>query len=193
MVISDSGDNPTAGGSGDVTNFLHLIINDRELSTLDPPLVYQGFYDPEVVREAIEKGVGSSYRTSLGSKFDAKKSKPVEAVVTVKAIERSWKEANNADLALLHVNGVDVVMASKHVGCYDPEMMRILGVEPEERKVIVVKLGYLEPEIRAIAKRSMMALTTGSTDELFERLPYKNIPRPIYPLDKEFEAELELI
>jgi len=193
VVISDSGDNPTAGGSGDVTNFLHLIMEDKELSTLNPPLVYQGFYDPEVVREAIEKGVGSSYRTSLGSKFDAKKSKPVEATVTVKAIERAWKEANNADLALLHVNGVDVVVASKHVGCYDPEMMRVLGVEPEERKVIVVKLGYLEPEIRAIAKRSMMALTTGSTDELFERLPYKNLPRPIYPLDKEFEAELELI
>ncbi|MFA6774173.1 MAG: microcystinase MlrC family protease, partial [Sphaerochaeta sp.] len=54
-------------------------------------------------------------------------------------------------------------------------------------------LGYLEPEIRAIAKRSMMALTTGSSDELFERLPYKNLPRPIYPLDKEFEATLELI
>ncbi len=193
VVISDSGDNPTAGGSGDVTNFLHLILEDSELSTLDPPLVYQGFYDPAVVREAIEKGVGSSYKTSVGSKFDTKKSRPVEATVTVKAIERAWAGANNADLALLQINGVDVVVASKHVGCYDPEMMRILGVEPEERKVIVVKLGYLEPEIRAIAKRSMMALTTGSTDELFERLPYQNLPRPIYPLDKGFEAELELI
>jgi microcystin degradation protein MlrC len=193
VVISDSGDNPTAGGSGDVTNFLHLIINDTELSSLDPPLVYQGFYDPAVVREAIEKGVGSSYKTSVGSKFDTMKSRPVEVAVTVKAIERAWAGANNADLALLQINGVDVVVASKHVGCYDPEMMRTLGVEPEERKVIVVKLGYLEPEIRAIAKRSMMALTTGSTDELFERLPYTNLPRPIYPLDKGFEAELELI
>jgi len=193
VVISDSGDNPTAGGSGDVTNFLHVIINDNELSQLNPPLVYQGFYDREVVREAIEKGVGSSYQTSVGSKFDTEKSKPVEAKVTVKAIQRAWEGANGADLALLHVNGIDVVVASKHVGCYDPEMMRILGVEPTERKVIVVKLGYLEPEIRAIAKRSMMALTTGSTDELFERLPYQNLPRPIYPLDTEFEAELELI
>ena len=66
----------------------------------------------------------------------------------------------------------------------------VLGIIPEERKVIVVKLGYLEPEIRAIAKRSMMALTTGSTDELFHRLPYKKLKRPIYPLDGDFEAEL---
>ncbi len=81
--------------------------------------------------------------------------------------KKQWEGANGADLALLDVEGVDVVVASKHVGCYDPQMMRTLGAEPKERKAIVVKLGYLEPEIRAIAKRSMMALTTGSSDELF--------------------------
>ncbi|MDT3358278.1 MAG: MlrC C-terminal domain-containing protein, partial [Spirochaetota bacterium] len=193
VVISDSGDNPTAGSSGDVTNFLSLILSDPVLSKLDPPLLYQGFYDPQVVREALEKGVGASFECTLGAKFDTVKSKPVRAKATVKALKEQWEGANGADLALLDVEGVDVVVASKHVGCYDPEMMRVLGAEPKQRKAIVVKLGYLEPEIRAIAKRSMMALTTGSSDELFERLPYKNLPRPMYPLDKEFEATLELI
>ena len=193
VVISDSGDNPTAGSSGDVTNFLSLILSDPVLSKLDPPLLYQGFYDPQVVREAFEKGVGASFECLLGAKFDTVKSKPVRAKATVKALKEQWEGANGADLALLDVEGVDVVVASKHVGCYDPEMMRVLGAEPKQRKAIVVKLGYLEPEIRAIAKRSMMALTTGSSDELFERLPNKNLPRPMYPLDKEFEATLELI
>ena len=193
VVISDSGDNPTAGSSGDVTSFLSLILSDPVLSKLDPPLLYQGFYDPEVVKEAFERGVGASFDCLLGAKFDAVKSKPVKARVTVRSVKNKWEGANGADLALLDVEGVDVVVASKHVGCYDPQMMRVLGAEPKERKAIVVKLGYLEPEIRCIAKHSMMALTTGSSDELFERLPYRNLPRPIYPLDGEFEAELELI
>lgn len=193
VVISDSGDNPTAGSSGDVTNFLSLILSDAVLTALDPPLLYQGFYDPEVVKQAFEKGVGASFECLLGAKFDTVKSKPVKARVTVKALKEKWEGANKADLALLDVEGVDVVVASKHVGCYDPAMMRVLGAEPNERKAIVVKLGYLEPEIRSIAKRSMMALTTGSSDELFERLPYTNLPRPMYPLDKDFETELELI
>ena len=90
-------------------------------------------------------------------------------------------------MALLDVGGVDVVVTSKHVGCYDPEMMRALGVEPTERKVIVVKLGYLEPEIRAIAKRSMLVLTDGSTNEVFSRLHYKYLPSPMYPMDREME------
>ncbi len=193
VVISDSGDNPTAGSSGDVTNFLSLILSDPVLSKLDPPLLYQGFYAPIVIKEAFEKGVGASFDCRLGAKFDTIKSEPIQATVTVRALKEKWEGANGADLALLDVQGVDVVVASKHVGCYDPEMMRVLGAEPTTRKAIVVKLGYLEPEIRAIAKRSMMALTTGSSDELFERLPYKNLPRPMYPLDKEFETELALI
>ena len=64
-------------------------------------------------------------------------------------------------------------------------MMRALGVEPEKLKVIVVKLGYLEPEIRAIAKRSLLVLTDGSTNEIFTRLEYKELPRPMYPFDKD--------
>ena len=52
-------------------------------------------------------------------------------------------------------------------------------------RVIVVKLGYLEPEIRAIAKRSMLVLTDGSTNEIFTRLEYKELPRPMYPFDKD--------
>jgi len=193
VVISDSGDNPTAGSSQDVTNFLSLILKDRKLSALNPPLVYQGFYDPEVVRLAKKAGVGKTIETTLGAKFDTQKSKPIPIKAEVKAITEKWEPAYNSDLVLLDVAGVDVVVTSKHVGCYDPEMMRSLGVRAEDRKVIVVKLGYLEPEIRAIAKRSMMALTTGSTDELFERLPYEKLKRPIYPLDGDFEAELMLL
>ncbi len=193
VVISDSGDNPTAGGSADVTNFLSLLLADPVLSTLDPPLLYQGFYDPEVVAQAFREGVGSSFHCSLGAKFDKEKSSPIMAEATVISLKGQWEGANNADLALMEIGGIQVVVASKHVGCYDPEMMRILGAEPTLRKTIVVKLGYLEPEIRSIAKRSMMALTTGSTDELFTRLPYRELSRPIYPLDGEFEAELKLI
>jgi mlrC domain protein len=65
--------------------------------------------------------------------------------------------------------------------------MRALGVEPEHCKIIVVKLGYLEPEIRAIAKRSILVLTDGSTNEIFSRLHYTHLPSPMYPMDKDME------
>jgi microcystin degradation protein MlrC len=193
VVISDSGDNPTAGSSQDVTNFLKLILSDTRLSRLDPPLCYQGFYDPEITALAIKAGKGQVIHGMLGAKFDKKTSTPLEIQALVKEVVRHWEGAQNSDLVLLAVDGVDVVVTSSHVGCYDPEMMRVLGVVPEKCKCMVVKLGYLEPEIRTIAKRSMLALTDGSTNEIFSRLPYVNLKRPIFPLDKDFESSLPFI
>lgn len=185
VVISDSGDNPTAGSSGDVTNFLKLILKDNELTKLDPPLLYQGFYDPALCRACLEAGAGNTVSGTLGAAFDHERSTPVVIDnARVLAVKESWEGfGKRVDLALLDVSGVSVVVTSSHAGCYDPGMMRALGVEPEREKVIVVKLGYLEPELRQIARRSMMALTDGSSDEVFSRLDYKKLRRPMFPLD----------
>lgn len=186
VIISDSGDNPTAGSSQDVTNFLKLILKDKELCSLDPPLCYQAIYDPHVVLEAIEKGEGNILDVSLGAGFDKKTSTPIKAKARVISVKRDLPGFSGVSLALLDIGGIDVVVTDRHVGCYDPKMMEALGVDPSFLKVCIVKLGYLEPEIRAIAKRSLMALTDGSSNEVFSSLSYKNLPRPIFPLDDSF-------
>ena len=190
IVISDSGDNPTAGSSQDVTNFLKLIIEDKRLCNLKPQLCYQAFYDPEVCSLAFQTGLNNKIKTTLGAKFDTKKSSPLAIEATVKALCPKFEKENDTQVVLLEIEGLDVLVTSKHVGCYDPDMLRAVGIKPEECKVIIVKLGYLEPEIRSISKHSMMALTTGSSDELFTRLPYRKMKRPVYPIDGDFEPTL---
>ena len=185
VVLSDSGDNPTAGSSQDVTNFLKEITADSYLSSLEPPLCYQAFYDPALVEACFKAGEGNIVEGTLGAAFDKVKSSAIAVKARVKKLCKAWPGAQNSDMALIDVQGIDVIVTSKHVGCYDPEMMQALGIEPEKCKAIVVKLGYLEPEIRAIAKRSMLVLTDGSTNEVFSRLEYKELPRPMYPLDKD--------
>ncbi len=193
VVLSDSGDNPTAGSSGDVTNFLKAIIKDGRLTFLEPPLLYQGFYDPSFCALAVAAGEGGRVNGNLGASFDRKTSTPLALEGIVKAVRRNWEGAGGADLALVSASGVDIVVTNKHVGCYDPGMMRALGVEPEKLRAVVVKLGYLEPEIRAVARSSVMVLTDGSTNEIFSRLPYKNIIRPVYPLDPDTECTFSYI
>ena len=190
IIISDSGDNPTAGSSGDVTNFLRRILADNYLTTLKPPLIYQAFYDPEVVDLAFNSGKDSSIKGYLGAKFDNIKSKPIEFEGKVIALCSSY---NNKRIALIRIKGIDVVVTSAHMGCYEVEMMESLGVVAKDRRVIVVKLGYLEPELKAIANKSILALTDGSSNELFERLEYKKLPRRCYPLDKDAIVEVKEI
>ncbi|MFA7109406.1 MAG: MlrC C-terminal domain-containing protein, partial [Sphaerochaetaceae bacterium] len=145
----------------------------------------------EVVNKAFELGLGKEIDTWLGAKYDTGKCKPVKIKATIVKLVKRWKD--EANLALLNISGVQVIVVDEHVGCYDPDMMRAVGIIPEKQNVIIVKLGYLEPEIRKIANHSIMALTKGSSDELFERLTYKKLPRPIYPLDKDFPIEIKLM
>lgn len=193
VVLSDSGDNPTAGSSGDVTNFLKAIIADGRLTSLEPPLLYQGFYDPSFCALALDAGEGGTVKGNLGASFDRKTSTPVALEGTVKAVRRNREGAGGENLALVSSCGIDIVVTDRHVGFYDPGMMRALGVEPERLKAVVVKLGYLEPEIRAVARSSVMVLTDGSTNEIFSRLPYRNITRPVYPLDPDTECTFSFI
>ena len=141
------------------------------------------------MEKSIKLGEGASIEGTLGAHFDTVKSSPLPVKAKIKKIQLNWQAMQHVNLVLLDVMGIDVIVTDKHVGCYDPEMMRVLGVEPQNLKAIVVKLGYLEPEIRAIAKKSILVLTDGSTNEVFTRLNYKQLPRPMYPFDRDMEWE----
>jgi microcystin degradation protein MlrC len=60
------------------------------------------------------------------------------------------------------------------------------GVDPMQQKIVVVKQGYLFPDLADHAPRALMALSPGATDLRLQELPYQQLPRPIYPLDGEF-------
>lgn len=50
-----------------------------------------------------------------------------------------------------------------------------------------MKLGYLWDALPPLAKRVIIALTPGATCEVLERVPYRHISRPMYPMDEGFE------
>lgn len=187
VYLSDSGDNPTAGSSSDCTGFLDLIMKDNRTNALKTPVLYGGIYDPEATK-ACKGKVGSKITLTFGAKFDQTTTGPITASGTVKAYIENWdKSSVPCDLALFHTCGVDIVLAEAHVGYALPVIFTDLGREPKEADIVVCKLGYLTEPHAAIAKRSIMALSKGSTNEDLESLNYKKVPRPIFPLDRDFE------
>ena len=52
----------------------------------------------------------------------------------------------------------------------------------DDYQVIVVKQGYLFPQLRGLAKLSILALTPGATHQIIENLEYRKIVPPVYPL-----------
>ncbi|HHW98322.1 MAG TPA: M81 family metallopeptidase [Firmicutes bacterium] len=188
VYLSDSGDNPTAGSSSDCTGFLRLIMNDERTRSLGKPVLYGGIYDP-IATKQCEGKLGQELTLTFGAKFDQVTSSPITATGVVKAYIKDWSGGGliKSDLALFHSCGVDIVLAEAHVGYTTPAMFVDLGVDPKEAAIVVCKLGYLTPGHAAISKRSIMALTKGSTNEDLKTLDYKLVKRPLFPLDTDFE------
>ena len=63
---------------------------------------------------------------------------------------------------------------------------RAAGLDALAHKLVVVKLGYLMPALRDAAPREILALSPGYADMQLERLPFKYVTRPIFPLDRDF-------
>ncbi len=51
------GDNPTAGGAGDVTWTLNQILNGKNFKTSNHKLIYASIPGPELIEKALEGGV----------------------------------------------------------------------------------------------------------------------------------------
>ena len=58
-----------------------------------------------------------------------------------------------------------------------------LELDPTDTRVLVVKIGYLVPELYDLRQGWLMALTPGGVDQDLARLPYRRIQRPMIPLD----------
>ena len=53
---------------------------------------------------------------------------------------------------------------------------------------VVVKIGYLEPDLYNMRADWLLALTPGGVDQDLERLGYKRIQRPMFPLDQDMKT-----
>jgi microcystin degradation protein MlrC len=67
-----------------------------------------------------------------------------------------------------------------------------LNLHPRSADIVIVKIGYLEPELYDMAKDWMLALTPGGVDQDLERLGHHRIRRPMWPFDKKFAKQPDL-
>ena len=186
FIISDMGDNPTAGGAGDVTWTLDKILNKDEFKRNDSPeLIYASIPGPDLINNAFKVGIGNYVEGMVGAMVDDRYSPPLK----IKGIVHSLKQGDrNAELeAVVKVNNVYVIVTYKRKPYHYISDFTNLDLDPSSSDLLVVKIGYLVPELYDIRGDWVMALTPGGVDQDLERLGYQNIKRPMYPLDKDME------
>ena len=185
FIISDMGDNPTAGGAGDVTWTLHEIFKRPEFkSPNSKSVIYASIPGPELVSKAIEIGVGGKIDALAGAEVDNRFAPPVRVTGEITAIKQS--NNNNTEVVVKSGNIYTIVTEKRNAYHYKKNFTD-LGLDPENIDILVVKLGYLTTELYDLRADWIMALTPGGVDQDLLRLPYKRINRPMYPLDPDMD------
>jgi microcystin degradation protein MlrC len=186
FFISDMGDNPTAGGAGDVSWTLREILNRPEFkSEKGPSLIYASIPGPDLIKNAIKAGVGHGVEGFAGAMVDARYAPPLNIQGVVESIEYGDKDAETE--AVVRVGSVHIIVTQKRKPYHREIDFTRLGLNPRKTDIVIVKIGYLQPELYAMRSGWLMALTPGGVDQDLERLPYKRIQRPMFPFDKNMK------
>lgn len=181
IVISDSGDNPTAGGVGDIPYIL-----ERMLALGVKHSVVAGIADPEAIDLCGTLGTGSDIETCLGGKLDPINGKPLSIkgkVRSLHSIPWVFNHTMTNRVAVVEVQGIEVILTEHRTPFHHLADFETLDIDPRTRKIVVVKIGYLEPELKTMAAMALLALSPGAVNQDITSLPFKKIVRPMYPFD----------
>ena len=181
-MISDMGDNPTAGGAGDVTWTLKELLARPEFKSKNgTSLIYASIPGPEFVEKALEIGIGGKIKAEAGAAVDDRFAGPLTLEGTVTAIKEG--DVNAEIEVVVKVGNIDVIVTKKRKPYHLLSDFTNLGLDPKNTDIVVVKIGYLVPELYDMRGDWTMALTPGGVDQDLNRLGYKRIKRPMFPLD----------
>ena len=186
FIISDMGDNPTAGGAGDVTWTLRELLNNKVFKdSSGPSLIYASIPGPEMIIAAKKAGVGGTVSAKIGAQVDDRFAPPLMINGVVEAIYEGDVHAETE--AVIRVGSIRIIVTKKRKPYHREKDFTQLGLAPRKSDILVVKIGYLVPELYDMRGDWVMALTPGGVDQDLFRLGHKRIKRPMFPLDKDME------
>ncbi|MFI3263593.1 MAG: M81 family metallopeptidase [Rikenellaceae bacterium] len=187
--VSDMGDNPTAGGAGDVTWTIEQLLKMPYFKQKGcKTLVYASIPDSKILDEIVKAGVKSRFSGKFGAEVDNRYAGPVEVKnALIDTIVLADKTRLNVREAVLSVGGIKIIVTEKRKPFHYVSDFKELGIDLAETDIVMVKMGYLVEELYDVQKGWMMAQTRGGVDQDMFSLPYKGIQRPMYPLDNDFD------
>ncbi len=179
-IWSDAGDNPGGGGTGKTTTLLKKLYEAKVESVL-----YGIFFEPEIAAAAQGK-------REITARFTEGFTVPAKVLKTTdgKCVGRRGIWAGRAlelgPTCALQIGGVTAVCVSMRKQCADPVFFEMHGIDLAAAKTVVVKSRghfrggfdeYFTPD------RVIEVDTPGLTSPVLERLHFKGLPRPVFPLD----------
>ena len=193
VVLLDHSDNCASGGTMDTMTVLGAILD----AGLEGVAAF-AIFDPQAVQQMIAAGVGKPITLSLGGKLDMPgiglKGVPRTVSGTVRLVcDGQYKnygpmargEVNDmGPTAVLDTGKVLIVVISNHVEPHDLAAFTAVGIAPERQRFVMLKSRiHWRAGLAPLAHAVVECAGTGVCTSDYATLAFKNVRRPIYPVD----------
>jgi len=192
VIFADSGDNPGGGGRGNTTELLRALLAAGATGVL-----YGNFVDPALAADAHSRGVGARFDAEFNrtgsDRFGERFAAParVLSVTDGRVVGRrgiySGRSVALGPTAALDLGGIVVVVASERKQCADPVFFTMHGLDVAQATTVVVKSrGHFRAgfDLHFRPENVFEIDTGGLTAPVLERIEFRHLPRPAFPLDR---------
>jgi microcystin degradation protein MlrC len=189
VVLADGSDNPGGGAPCDGTEVLRQFLEAGVEAAVVAVIA-----DPAAVAQAVAAGVRNEVTLDLGGKTDDRHGPPVRLTARVRLLsDGEWTQrgpmgegvrVRMGRTAVLVAGGVEIVVTERRVQPYDVQLLRSLGIEPTQRRLVALKsIVHFRSTYQDLAARIFEVDTPGIHRPDFASVTYQRLRRPIYPLD----------
>lgn len=181
IVISDTQDNPGAGGDSDTMGMAAALVrNEAERAAIGV------IVDPEAAAAAHAAGEGAVVTLALGAKSRIPGDAPLVADFTVEKLSDGrfvapgpfygGSRMNLGPSACLRLGGVRIVVGSRKAQMADRAMYRQVGIEPEEQAILVNKSSvHFRADFEPIAETILVCAAPGPMPVDPASLPWRRL------------------
>ena len=89
-------------------------------------------------------------------------------------------------ISVLRCGGAHLIVTERRKPFHRRDDFLALGLDPLAHTFTVVKIGYLEPELKAMARHHFLVLSPGAVNPSLTTLAYRNRSRPCFPWEDGF-------
>jgi microcystin degradation protein MlrC len=198
VLLLDHADNCASGANQDTMYVLREALRQGLTGIAVGPV-----RDPEAVAQMVQAGVGARVTLKVGGKMDmpsiGRKGEPLELTGVVRAITDGEYTITGPQFqgmrcymgrtAVLDTGAAQIVVIERNQEPWDRGVFTSVGIDPAQARFLLLKSRmYFRPVFLPLAKGLVFCDAPGVGTSDWTLFEYKNLRRPIYPLD-EFPAE----
>ena len=188
LLMADTSDQTGGGAPGDTTHMLRAMIEAGIANAVYGPL-----WDPLAVGICFQVGVGATLRLRIGGKFEPHSGPPLDLEAEVRFLKRDayqdqlqTERVPIGDVVVIRAHGIDVLLTTRRTGVFSPTIFTHHGITLADKQAIGLKNLYRHKDVFApLTRAQLFVATPGACPPDWPTIPFRHIPRPIWPLDPD--------